>query len=98
MQAATLNKGTKITYNYENGDAYRFGKTHGEIFTTGWSVDYEPLSSIIEDMKAKTTYLWSVACLKEYDFKVTFRFIGQSDADYFQSKYCSECERKVLLV
>ena len=49
-------------------------------------------------MQGRTTTTWSVACLEEYDYKVTFRFISPSDADYFQSKYCSECERKVLLV
>ena len=93
-----LKRGDKVIFRYEQSTAYYLRKTHGEIFTTDWSVDYEPLSSIIEDMQGRTTTTWSVACLEEYDYKVTFRFIGQSDADYFQSKYCSECERKVLLV
>jgi len=95
----TLRKGeTRIFRLCDNAD-YFLGKTHGEVFITNWTVDYNKISSIIEDIDHHASDTWSIACLKDYGFKVTVRFLDKEDADWFENTEWGEnCERKLLLI
>ena len=91
-----MEKGQLNVYNYQQSDAYRLGKKHGELFVTDWSVDN--ISNIIEDISKHVKSTWSIACLKTYDYKVTVRFIDKEDADWFEEgKWNNKFERKLLL-
>ncbi len=93
-----MEKGQINVYNYQQSDAYRLGKKHGELFITDWSVDRTDISGIIKDIQKHVKSTWSVACVKNYNYKVTVRFIDIEDADWFEaSEWNNEFERKLLL-
>lgn len=95
----TLRKGETRIFRLCDNDGYFLGKTHGEIFITNWTVDYNKISSIIEDIDHHASDTWSIACLKDYGFKVTVRFLDKEDADWFENTEWGEnCERKLLLI
>ena len=94
-----LRKGEIRVFRLCDNDGYFLGKTHGEIFITNWTVDYNKISSIIEDIDHHASDTWSIACLKDYGFKVTVRFLDKEDADWFENTEWGEnCERKLLLI
>ena len=94
-----LRKGEIRVFRLCDNDGYFLGKTHGEIFITNWTVDYNKISSIIEDIDHHASDTWSIACLKDYGFKVTVRFLDKEDADWFENTEWGEnCERKLLLL
>ena len=94
-----LRKGEIRVFRLCDNDGYFLGKTHGEIFITNWTVDYNKISSIIEDIDHHASDTWSIACLKDYGFKVTVRFLDKEDADWFENtKWGENCERKLLLI
>jgi hypothetical protein len=95
----TLRKGETRVFRLCDNDGYFLGKKHGEIFITNWTVDYNKISSIIEDIDHHASDTWSIACLKDYGFKVTVRFLDKEDADWFENtKWGENCERKLLLI
>ena len=96
-QKESLQKGDLKVFNYQDSDAYRLGKKHGEVFITDWTIDNN-ISNIIEDISKHVKSTWSIACLKTYDYKVTVRFIDKEDADWFEdSEWNNKFERKLLL-
>ena len=45
-QKESLQKGDLKVFNYQDSDAYRLGKKHGEVFITDWTIDNN-ISNII---------------------------------------------------
>ena len=92
-----LTRGSKQVYNMQESD-YMLGREHGEIFITDWSVDRTNISGIIRSIYKHAKSTWSIACVEEYDFRVTVRFLDKKDADWFEdSDYNRNFERKYLV-
>tara|TARA_R100000008_G_C3585391_1_gene171843 strand:- start:1913 stop:2212 length:300 start_codon:yes stop_codon:yes gene_type:complete len=91
-----LEKGVLRVFNYQISDGYRMGKKHGELFITDWSID--DTEKIIQYISTNAKGTWSIACVENYNFKVTVRFIEAEDAKWFeQSELNNNFEREMLL-